>query len=101
VGVVVKRAYAIGALVLAALSLTVAATASVTAYAPWKSRGATYSCKGYGPAVWCKETNWKPAYEVSIIPGSIIVSFQGRVIFDCERGIRPARNCQSFVEGPS
>ena len=66
----------------------------------WNRSEATYSCKGSNVSVFCKETNWKPAYQMAIIPGNILVSFQGRIVFGCDRGTTPAYNCQSFVPGP-
>jgi len=77
-------------IVLAASGLAIAASPY------WATGGRTYSCKGGPITVFCRETNWKPAYEVAIIPGAIDVAFQGHVIFACDRGIRPDYNCQYF-----
>lgn len=64
----------------------------------WKERGATYSCEGSSRSGYCKETNWKPAYGVHIIPGQVGVSFGGNLVFYCKRGYRPIDNC-SYI-GP-
>jgi hypothetical protein len=72
----------------------IAAVLAVSAYA-WTYRGSTYICSPANrTAVFCRETNWSPAYQVAIFPGYITVSFGGEVIFGCKRGITPAGNCE-------
>lgn len=70
---------------------------SAGAASAWSYRGATYVCSpGSRVAVFCKETNWSPAYQVAIFPGAVTVSFAGEVIFGCKRGTYPAGNCEYF-----
>jgi len=69
---------------------------AVAASSYWSNKGQTYTCTGGPISVICKETNWKPSYEVAIIPGAIDVAFQGHVIFNCKRGIRPSYNCEYY-----
>lgn len=71
-----------------------ATTAPVAGY--WEKHGKTYYCYGDNVRVFCKETNWKPAYEVGILNGLIATTFQGKLIFSCKRGIRPGNNCSYF-----
>jgi hypothetical protein len=68
---------------------------AATAY--WEDRGKTYSCQGTAVSVFCKETNWRPAYGVSIIPGQIDITYRGKIIADCDRGHTPAYNCYLAV----
>lgn len=83
------RVVTLVAVVVAALSMAAAAYA-------WTTDGASYTCKGSSRSVFCKETNWKPAYRVSIIPGWISVEYAGELIFGCRRALTPEDNCTYY-----
>jgi len=75
--------------------LLTAVTASASSIY-WQRGGNTYTCQGIGTSVRCKETNWKPSYAVHILPRDIAVTFEGNVIFGCERGLTPTNNCAYY-----
>lgn len=79
------------------IGLMLGSVSAASAYSVyWKRGGNTYMCTGIARDVVCRETNWKPAYSVHIVPGSIIVAFNGNVIFGCDRGITPENNCHYY-----
>jgi hypothetical protein len=74
----------------------IGSTATASGFVYWKRGGATYMCEGTGVSVFCKETNWKPAYEIAFIPGAVDVSYGGRLIFNCNRKQSPNYNCSYY-----
>jgi hypothetical protein len=69
---------------------------AATGFVYWKRGGSTYMCEGSGVSVFCKETNWKPGYQIAIIPGAIDVSYGGNLIFNCSRKLTPNGNCSYY-----
>lgn len=78
------------------IAIGVSSSAGAAGWTYWKRGGSTYMCEGIRSGVSCKETNWKPGYGVHFVPGSVLVTFSGRVIFGCDRGITPTGNCNYY-----
>jgi hypothetical protein len=76
--------------------LLASSTAVASGLVYWKRGGNTYMCEGSGVSVFCKEANWKPAYEIAFIPGAVDVSYHGHLIFNCNRKQTPDFNCSYY-----
>lgn len=85
----------VGLLIGLILGMTTTAVAS-NGFVYWKRGGSTYMCQGDAVSVFCKETNWRPVYEISMFPGAVDVAYHGHLIFNCNRKQSPNYNCAYY-----